>query len=251
MKNTNEIREFYEVYANYPNKPAQRIAGYSKETALKVLEDETVKAIMNSPHLCMIDGRTGEIVAESKLDKKPLQKIVDEKVDEIIFKYCKEQCVSCGNISSQDTLYLNTIKDALANCIYEICDKYRITFSSTNRVLTNFLIVGQNYDFRTELTKYGACLYAKNTDGEDYPWIRYNEKNNTFLIEGNTDNCNLWFCDTRPDLTPDKLIEFVKDLNGALEPDEPILLKNLIDPEDWQEIAEVRDAYEDERYINN
>ena len=246
-----EIREFYEVYANYPNKPAQRIAGYSKETALKVLEDETVKAIMNSSHLVMTDGRTGEIVAESKLDKNSLQKIVDKKVDEIIFEYCKEQCVSCGDVSPQDTLYLNTIKDSLVNCIYEICDKHRIIFSHTNRTLTNFLIVGQKYDFRTELTKYGACLYARNTDGEDYPWIKYIEVSDLFSITGNTDQCNLWFYDTRPDLTPEKLIEFVKDLNEALEPDEPILLKTLIDPEDWQEIAEVRDAYNDERYINN
>ena len=77
------------------------------------------------------------------------------------------------------------------------------------------------------------------------------EVSDLFSITGNTDQCNLWFYDTRPDLTPEKLIEFVKDLNEALEPDEPILLKTLIDPEDWQEIAEVRDASNDERYINN
>lgn len=248
MENT---REFYEVYAMYPNKPSERVAGYSKETALKVIDDETVKAIMKTPHLVMTDGRTGEIVAESKLDKKPLQKIVEEKVDEVIFEYCKEQCILNGDISSQDTLYLNTIKDSLVNCIYEICDKNRVIFSSANNVLTNFLIVGQKYEFRTELTKYGACLYAKNTDGEDYPWIKYIVASDLVSIAGNTDNCNLWFYDTRPDLTPEKIIEFVKDLNNALEIDEPILLKTLIDPEDWQEIAEVRDAYDDERYINN
>lgn len=248
MENT---REFYEVYAMYPNKPSEKVAGYSKETALKVIDDETVKAIMKTPHLVMTDGRTGEIVAESKLDKKPLQKIVEEKVDEVIFEYCKEQCILNGDISSQDTLYLNTIKDSLVNCIYEICDKNRVIFSSANNVLTNFLIVGQKYEFRTELTKYGACLYAKNTDGEDYPWIKYIVASDLVSIAGNTDICNLWFYDTRPDLTPEKIIEFVKDLNNALEIDEPILLKTLIDPEDWQEIAEVQDASFDERYINN
>ena len=41
------IREFYEVYANYPNKPSERVAGYSKETALKVLEDETGEQIVD------------------------------------------------------------------------------------------------------------------------------------------------------------------------------------------------------------
>ena len=245
------IREFYEVYANYPNKPSERVAGYSKETALKVLEDETVKAIMHSNHLTMIDGRTGEIVAESKPNIKDLNKLIDTKIDELIFEYCKQQCIIPGDISPQDNLMLKTIKGALSDCVYEITNKNLVSFSPTNRTLTNFLIVGQKYDFRTELTKYGACIYAKNTDGEDYPWIKYVTSSDLFSIAGNTDQCNLWFCDTRPDLTPEKLINFIKELNWALEPDEPILLKTLIDPEDWQEIANVRDAYEDERYTNN
>lgn len=248
MENT---REFYEVYAMYPNKPSERVAGYSKETALKVINDETVKAIMKTPHLIMTDGRTGEIVAESKPNVKDLNKLIDTKIDELMVEYCKQQCIVTGDISPQDNLMLETIKGALSDCIYEITNKNLVSFSPNNRILTNFLIVGQKYDFRTELTKYGACLYAKNTDGEAYPWIRYDEKYNTFSIEGNTDNCNLWFCDTRPDLTPEKLISFIKDLNWALEPDEPILLKTLVDPEDWQEIADIRDAYKDERYINN
>lgn len=248
MENT---REFYEVYAMYPNKPSERVAGYSKETALKVIDDETVKAIMKTPHLVMTDGRTGEIVAESKPNIKDLNKLVDTKIDELIFEYCKQQCIITGDISPQDNFMLETIKGALSDCVYEITNKNIVSFSSTNRTLTNFLIVGQKYEFRTELTKYGACLYAKNTDGEDYPWIKYVTSSDLFSIAGNTDQCNLWFCDTRPDLTPEKIIEFVKDLNEALEPDEPILLKNLIDPEDWQEIAEVRDAYEDKRYANN
>lgn len=246
-----ELREFYKVYANYPNKPAQRIAGYSKETALKVINDETVKAFMKSPHLVMIDGRTGEIVAESKPDVKDLNKLIDVKIDELITEYYTQQCIMSGDICPQDQLMLDTIKGELSDCIYEICSKNIITFSSTNRTLTNFLEVGCKYDFRTELTKYGGCIYAKNTDGEDYPWLKYITSSDLFSITGNTDHCNLWFYDTRPDLTPEKLIEFVKDLNKALEPDEPILLKTLIDPEDWQEIADVQDAFEDERYINN
>ena len=133
------LREFYEVYANYPNKPAQRIAGYSKETALKVLEDETVKAIMHSNHLTMINGRTGEIVAESKLDRKLLEKIVEVKIQDIFVEYQNQQGITSGDISPQDTLYLDTIIDSLVNCIYEICDKNRIVFSHSNRTLTNFL----------------------------------------------------------------------------------------------------------------
>lgn len=248
MENT---REFYEVYAMYPNKPSERVAGYSKETALKVIDDETVKAIMKTPHLVMTDGRTGEIVAESKPNIKDLNKLVDAKIDELIFEYCKQQCIITGDISPQENLMLETIKGALSDCVYEITNKNIVSFSPNNRILTNFLIVGQKYEFRTEPTKYGACLYAKNTDGEDYPWIKYVTSSDLFSIAGNTDCCNLWFYDTRPDLTPEKIIKFVKDLNKALEPNEPILLKDLIDPEDWQEIANVRDAYEDGRYTNN
>ena len=43
------IREFYEVYANYANKPSERVAGYSKETALKVIDDETVDIYLVNP----------------------------------------------------------------------------------------------------------------------------------------------------------------------------------------------------------
>lgn len=245
------VREFYEVYATYSNKSNERVIAYSKETALKVINDETVKAFMKSPHLIMIDGRTGEIVAESKPSKKDLNKLIDIKIEELIVEYCKQQCISTGDTSPQDELMLNTIKADLFDCIYEICNKRIITFSPTNRILTNFLEVGYQYGFRTELTKYGGCIYAKNTDGEDIPWIKYIVSSNLYSITGNTDYWNLWFCDTRTDLTPEKIIKFVKDLNQALELNEPILLKDLIDPEDWQEIADVRDAYEDKRYTNN
>lgn len=47
-------------------------------------------------------------------------------------------------------------------------------------------------------------------------------------------------------------MSFVTELNAALEMGEtPILLKTLIDPEDWQEIADIPDAYADPRYSGN
>ena len=49
----------------------------------------------------------------------------------------------------------------------------------------------------------------------------------------------------------DKIVEFVKDLNEALNIEgDKILVKELIDPEDWQEIADIRNAYEDLRYTS-
>ena len=123
------IREFYEVYANYPNKPSERVASYSKETALKVLEDETVKAIMHSNHLTMIDGRTGKTIAESKPNIKDLNKLIDTKINELMIEYCKQQCIIIGDISPQDNLMLKTIKNALSDCIYEIINKNLVSFS--------------------------------------------------------------------------------------------------------------------------
>lgn len=77
---------------------------------------------------------------------------------------------------------------------------------------------------------------------------RFSEKNIT--IAGNTDNCNFWFCDTRKDMTPDKIIEFVADTNTMLREfnDSYVTVKSLIDPEDWQEIAKTQDADKDSRY---
>ena len=51
-------------------------------------------------------------------------------------------------------------------------------------------------------------------------------------------------------MTPDKIIEFVSDLNTMLRKfnNSYIAVRTLIDPEDWQEIAQVQDAYEDNRY---
>lgn len=49
----------------------------------------------------------------------------------------------------------------------------------------------------------------------------------------------------------DKIVEFVKDLNEALGLEgDKILVKELIDPEDWQEIADMSNAYEDLRYAS-
>ena len=51
-------------------------------------------------------------------------------------------------------------------------------------------------------------------------------------------------------MTPNRIIEFVADLNTMLRKfnNEYVSVKSLIDPEDWQEIAQVKNAYEDDRY---
>ena len=50
-------------------------------------------------------------------------------------------------------------------------------------------------------------------------------------------------------MTPNKILSLIDDINISLEDaDINVNVKDLIDPEDWQEIANVPDASEDERY---
>lgn len=113
-----------------------------------------------------------------------------------------------------------------------------------------FKKLGEKYDFPVKTVGQKHILTAKNTDNEDVYWISYSEKTDMLRYLGNTDNCNIWLSETRKDFTPEKTIQFIKDLNEVfdLEDSEKFLLKNLIDPEDWQEIAKVNDAYDDIRY---
>ena len=114
-----------------------------------------------------------------------------------------------------------------------------------------FREVCQKYGFSTITLGDKEVLVAKNTDNEDVNWIAYDTEKDTVSFSGNTDYYNLWFYETRKDLTPDKIVEFVKDLNEALDlQGDKILVKELIDPEDWQAIADIRDAYEDLRYTS-
>ena len=106
-----------------------------------------------------------------------------------------------------------------------------------------------NFKYR-EYSENKISLCAKNTDRHWENWIELDLKNKDITLIGNTDHCNFWFCNTRKDMTPERIIEFVADLNTMLREfnDSYISVKTLIDPEDWQEIAHVQDAYEDNRY---
>lgn len=122
-----------------------------------------------------------------------------------------------------------------------------------NEERQKFIDFIKKYGFDVEEKKKIIYLLAKNTDGKLIRWIEYHYGAGAVGFHGNTDFNNLWFHETRPDLTPDKLIEFVKDLNEAanIYAGDRFRLKELIDPEDWQEIARVHDAYSDMRYVES
>lgn len=109
----------------------------------------------------------------------------------------------------------------------------------------------EKYNFKyREYSENKIALCAKNTDRHWNDWIKLDLKNKDVTLTGNTDNCNFWFYNSRKDMTPNKIIEFVADLNTMLRKfnNSYITINSLIDPEDWQEIAQVQDASEDNRY---
>ena len=115
-----------------------------------------------------------------------------------------------------------------------------------------FKDLAQNYGFKILQDGEAYRLCAKNTDNRWTRWISYYPDKDTVSSLGNTDYLNIWLCDTRKDFTPEKCLNFVEDLNKLFElkGEDKFLIKDLVDPEDWQEIAGVRDASEDKRYFS-
>lgn len=113
-----------------------------------------------------------------------------------------------------------------------------------------FRDIGKKYGFQVLQQGGKYNLYAKNTDNEPTLWLSYDEKKDTITCRGHTDYLNIWLCDTRKDFTPEKCLQFIDDLNENFElvGKNRFTVEELIDPEDWQEIANVRNAYEDPRY---
>lgn len=97
---------------------------------------------------------------------------------------------------------------------------------------------------------------AQNVDGRWVDWFSivpdmgaaYDR--NSLVIGDNTDVSNIWLYRTRPNLTAEDCVMFFNTLNAnfQLDGDEMILLKDFIDPEDWQQLAHVKDAGADPRY---
>lgn len=108
--------------------------------------------------------------------------------------------------------------------------------------------LGTKFGFTVLPIPSGFALYAKTTDRKSLAWLRYNTEKGTLFITGNTDNCNLWFHETRKDLTAEKILQFVEELNQIFSFEKPLKVSDLIDPEDWQEIANIKDAYLDPCY---
>ena len=93
--------------------------------------------------------------------------------------------------------------------------------------------------FKVKLGDDRVTVSARNKEGKLVEWFYWDRDRETYVVLGNTDHLNIWLCDTT-DLSADDLVKYF----GRLQ----VAIKSFVDPEDWQEIGKVQDAYEDERY---
>lgn len=101
-----------------------------------------------------------------------------------------------------------------------------------------------------------AVISAKNVDGHWTTWFtvapNFGDHREPYFIGDNTDQCCIWLNETIPGITPEQCIELFEGIVtacGCL--DKGIAkqaMRDFIDPEDWQGIANVQDAYQDPRY---
>lgn len=137
--------------------------------------------------------------------------------------------------------------------IKELCDKYNFK--------TRFS--GQNDNFYCE-------VYAKNTDGKDVIWFDIQLSNHDsaygipfepiIKIYGNTDQNNIWLCDTRKDLSLENIIDFCKTISEICNcklttvpttKDNEIYIHHLVDIEDLQEIKGFKSLENINQYLGN
>ena len=118
-----------------------------------------------------------------------------------------------------------------------------VLISMDERRMTGFewivIKASEELGFETELEEGQITVLARDTDGDMTEWFYWDRKSRKFVVNGNTDNLNIWLCETTS-LTADELVKYFKTLR--------VSMREFVGPEDWQEIAGVSDASEDERY---
>lgn len=137
--------------------------------------------------------------------------------------------------------------------IKKLCDKYGFTTR----------LIGDNDNSYCE-------VYAKNIAGEEVLWFDIQLANHysaygipfepilTFF--GNTDQNNIWLCDTRKDLTLNNIVDFCKNVcdichckltTSPLTKENEVYIHRLVDIEDLQEIKDFVSLESLENYINS
>lgn len=176
-----------------------------------------------------------------------------KELTELFEGFCKENGFQDVSIESISIARVAATLDELTK-MEEMEASQGISECKIRDVIQKFKDLAQQYGFEIvqDNEKYSLCAKEKY-DEKWTPWINYYSDKDEVCCVGNTDNMNIWLCDTRKDLTPEMCVQFVDSLNEvfALSGDDKFFVRELIDPEDWQEIANVRDASEDIRYVGS
>lgn len=114
-----------------------------------------------------------------------------------------------------------------------------------------FYALAKKYGFKVRNGAEGLKLCAQDLDHKWVPWVGFNPNADRTFWFGNTDQLNIWLSDTRKDFGPEKCLLFVGELNKVLGlmGDNRFRVRELIDPEDWQGMARVDNAYADKRFL--
>jgi hypothetical protein len=105
----------------------------------------------------------------------------------------------------------------------------------------------EEYGFELSEENGEYVIWGKSAfEDEAVEWIWYDVESDTVQAM-NTDKNNMWLYEGRPDLSADDIVEMSVKLAEILSWTN-MTVSNIVDPEDWQEIADVRDAYSDPRF---
>lgn len=190
---------------------------------------------------------------EFKYDSS-LEKVVDVVCDDAETKQQVENDYDNFIDNIKDNLLPELEKKVIQNngnaglLIKQICDKYNFK--------TMLSIENDNLYYE---------VYAKNTDNKDVLWFAIQLSDHVsyepiLIIYGNTDQNNIWLCDTRKDLTLNNIVDFCKNVCdichckltvSPFTKENEVYIHRLVDIEDLQEIKDFVSLESIGDYINS
>lgn len=190
---------------------------------------------------------------EFKYDSS-LEKVVDVVCDDAETKQQVENDYDNFIDNIKDNLLPELEKKVIQNngnaglLIKQICDKYNFK--------TMLSVENDNLYYE---------VYAKNTDNKDVLWFAIQLSDHVsyepiLIIYGNTDQNNIWLCDTRKDLILNNIVDFCKNVCdichckltvSPFTKENEVYIHRLVDIEDLQEIKDFVSLESIGDYINS
>ncbi len=186
----------------------------------------------------------------------------DLKLEKVIDVFCNDEEAKKQVENDYDN-FIDNIKD---NLLPELEEKV-----TQNNEKAGLLVkqICDKYNFKAILSVENGNLYyevyAKNTDNKDVLWFAIQLSNHVsyepiLIIYGNTDQNNIWLCETRKDLTLNNIVDFCKKVCdichckltiSPLTKENEVYIHRLVDIEDLQEIKDFVSLESVGDYINS